>query len=118
MARRAIVEDIAWYNGTRLHSTLGSKTPAEFEEQDKLRKVAEPSHQPCPSKRGNPKANVQKRKSSRTRWVFWIMKTSSSPTPLSEAIAPPPSRRPSAGGLVLLLGLSWTMTALLGATTC
>jgi putative transposase len=29
MARRAIVEYIAWYNGTRLHSTLGYKTPAE-----------------------------------------------------------------------------------------
>ena len=40
MARRAIVECIAWYNGTRLHSTLGSKTPAELEEQDKIRKVA------------------------------------------------------------------------------
>jgi hypothetical protein len=57
--------------------------------------------------------NVQKRKSSRTRWVFWTMKMTSSPTPLREAIAPPPSRRPSAGGLVLSLGLSWTMTALL-----
>ena len=56
--------------------------------------------------------NVQKRKSSPTRWVFWIMKMSSSPTPLSEAIAPPPSRRPSAGGFVLSLGLSWTMTTL------
>src|SRR5688572_25639270 len=41
------------------------------------------------------------------------MKMSSSPMPLSEAIAPPPSRRPTAGGLVLPLGLSWTMTALL-----
>jgi transposase InsO family protein len=40
MARRAIVGYIAWFNGTRLHSTLGYKTPAEFEEQDKIRKVA------------------------------------------------------------------------------
>jgi transposase InsO family protein len=40
MARRAIVEYIAWYNGTWLHSPLGSKTPAELEEQDKIRKVA------------------------------------------------------------------------------
>jgi transposase InsO family protein len=39
MARRAIVEYIAWYNRTRLHSTLGYKTPA-VEEQDKIRKVA------------------------------------------------------------------------------
>jgi SAM-dependent methyltransferase len=29
------VEDIAWYNGTRLHSTLGHKTPAELEGQGK-----------------------------------------------------------------------------------
>jgi transposase InsO family protein len=40
MAQRAIVEYIAWYNGTRLHTTLGYETPAEFEEQDKIRKVA------------------------------------------------------------------------------
>jgi len=39
-ARRAIVEYIAWYNGTRLHSTLGYRTPAEFEEASKIKKVA------------------------------------------------------------------------------
>ena len=30
-ARRAIVEYISWYNGTRLHSTLGYQSPAEYE---------------------------------------------------------------------------------------
>jgi transposase InsO family protein len=30
-ARRAIVDYIAWFNGTRLHSTLGYRTPNEFE---------------------------------------------------------------------------------------
>jgi len=40
MARRAIVEYIAWYNGTRLHSTLGYRSPAEFEERSKIKKVA------------------------------------------------------------------------------
>jgi len=25
------VEYIAWYNGTRLHSTLGYRSPADFE---------------------------------------------------------------------------------------
>jgi transposase InsO family protein len=40
MARRAIVEYIAWYNGTRLHSTLGYRSPAEFEETTKIKKVA------------------------------------------------------------------------------
>jgi transposase InsO family protein len=39
-ARRAIVEYIAWYNGTRLHSTLGYRSPAEFEEHSKIKKVA------------------------------------------------------------------------------
>jgi hypothetical protein len=34
MARRAVVEYIGWYNGTRLHSTLGYRSPAEYEEQD------------------------------------------------------------------------------------
>ncbi len=40
MARRAIVEYIGWYNGTRLHSTLGYRSPAEFEEHNKIKKVA------------------------------------------------------------------------------
>ena len=40
MARRAIVEYIGWYNGTRLHSTLGYRSPAEFEEDNEMKKVA------------------------------------------------------------------------------
>jgi transposase InsO family protein len=39
-ARRAVVEYIAWYNGTRLHSTLSYRSPAEFEEPSKIKKVA------------------------------------------------------------------------------
>jgi transposase InsO family protein len=39
MARRAIVGYIAWYNGTRLHSTLSYRSPAEFEEDNKIKKV-------------------------------------------------------------------------------
>ena len=39
-AKRAIVEYIAWYNGTRLHSTLGYRSPAEFEEHNKIKQVA------------------------------------------------------------------------------
>jgi putative transposase len=30
-ARRAVVECIAWYNGTRLHSSLGYRSPADYE---------------------------------------------------------------------------------------
>jgi transposase InsO family protein len=42
-ARQAITEYIAWYNGTRLHSSLGYKTPAEYEattRQENLKHVA------------------------------------------------------------------------------
>ena len=45
LARRAVVDYIAWYNGTRLHSTLGYLTPDEYEaaidqDQDHLAQVA------------------------------------------------------------------------------
>jgi hypothetical protein len=40
MARRAIVEYIAWCNGTWLHSALGYRSPAEFEEDNKIEKIA------------------------------------------------------------------------------
>ena len=41
-ARRAIVDYIGWYNGTRLHSALGYCSPAEFEDNHRnmIRKVA------------------------------------------------------------------------------
>jgi transposase InsO family protein len=41
-ARRAVVEYIAWYNGTRLHSALGYQSPADYENshQEKIRRVA------------------------------------------------------------------------------
>src|SRR5260221_14081260 len=38
MARRAIVEYIAWYNGTRPHSTPRLSPPAEFEQGNKIKK--------------------------------------------------------------------------------
>jgi transposase InsO family protein len=44
LARHAVAEYIGWYNGTRLHSTLGYRSPAEYEEQNKIRNVALPSH--------------------------------------------------------------------------
>ena len=39
-ASRATVDYIGWSNGTRLHSTLGYRSPAEFEEDYKIKKVA------------------------------------------------------------------------------
>jgi transposase InsO family protein len=41
-ARRAVVEYIGWYNGTRLHSTLGYQSPADYENShpEKVRQVA------------------------------------------------------------------------------
>jgi transposase InsO family protein len=41
-ACRAVVEYIAWYNGTRLHSTLGYRSPADFENDryEEIRNVA------------------------------------------------------------------------------
>jgi transposase InsO family protein len=41
-ARRAIVDYIGWYNGTRLHSALGYRSPSEFEDNHRnmIRKVA------------------------------------------------------------------------------
>ena len=41
-ARRAVVEYIAWYNGTRLHSSLGYQSPADYENShhENVRRVA------------------------------------------------------------------------------
>jgi transposase InsO family protein len=41
-ARRAVVEYIAWYNGTRLHSSLGYQSPADYENShhENIRRVA------------------------------------------------------------------------------
>ena len=40
--RRAVVEYIAWYNGTRLHSSLGYLSPADYENNQRknVRRVA------------------------------------------------------------------------------
>ena len=37
-ARRAVVECIGWFNGTRLHSSLGYLTPDEYEATTQARK--------------------------------------------------------------------------------
>jgi putative transposase len=42
-ARRAVAEYTGWYNGTRLHSTMGYHSPAEFEsatDNETVRQVA------------------------------------------------------------------------------
>ncbi len=41
-AKRAVVEYIAWYNGTRLHSSLGYQSPADYENShhENVRRVA------------------------------------------------------------------------------
>ncbi len=41
-ARRSVVEYIAWYNGTRLHSSLGYRSPADYENDhhENVRQVA------------------------------------------------------------------------------
>ena len=41
-ACRATVEYIAWYNGTRLHSSLGYQSPADYENShhENVRRVA------------------------------------------------------------------------------
>lgn len=40
MARRAVIEYIAWYNGSRPHSTLGYRSPDGFEQQNKIKNIA------------------------------------------------------------------------------
>ena len=41
-ARRAVVDYIGWYNGTRLHSSLGYQSPADYENNhhENVRQVA------------------------------------------------------------------------------
>jgi putative transposase len=38
MAQRPVAEYIAWYTGTRPHSTLGYRSPAEFEEDTNIKR--------------------------------------------------------------------------------
>ena len=40
-ARRAIVDYIAWFNGTRLHSALGYQTPDEYENNNATKQLPE-----------------------------------------------------------------------------
>ncbi len=50
-ARRAVSEYIAWHNGTRLHSSVGYKPPAEYEaiaRQENLKYVARQATRPGP----------------------------------------------------------------------
>jgi transposase InsO family protein len=47
MARRAVVEHIGWYNGTRLHKTLGYSSPGRI-------RGAKQDQEGSPSKRGQP----------------------------------------------------------------
>ena len=56
-ACRAVAEYIAWYNGTRLHSTRGYRSPAGFghDRNEEIRNAARPRYQPRPSKRGSPR---------------------------------------------------------------
>ena len=63
-ARHPTVEYISWYNGTRLHTTLGYPSPAEYENDhhETVSNLARPSYQLCPPKRGNPNLPQRRRR--------------------------------------------------------